>query len=892
MMGILVPLATLFVCVQVEASVFIQTGLVAVTAVLALLAGFAAGISGRAGVARKAGATIFVILSVLVASAAAGATGKGAKTAAAPAPVSSGETAPAARLLSPGFLSTSGNQIVDSSGTPQRLACAGYNEPSGDIPGDLAGMKRAGFNCARYPFDEAALSSEFQIMDKIVAAAMPLGMKVIFDHHVDDDVDLCGGQQENGLWFDLGEGTDNTDACGDKGHKGTITQEKFKADWVMVAKHYAGNPTVIAFDLHNEPLVIGKNATPITWGTNGPTDILKMWEEVGSAIEAADPGVLIVAECPINYTGKLLNGSPEGTKGIMDCSKAESMPAVLSPAAPKFVYSIHDYPNIGSDNEGPSIADRNAAWGYLEARNIAPVWIGEMGASLDQPHSDGVTVAQQSAWAAALVAYLSGKAPGGPTFAGAQQPFGTDWWAWGNLSGQTPDGTLQGTALRPAQLAIYSQLRFVKAAATAHLTAPASAPRRGAYLLPKGWLTTRGAQIVDGRGNPVRIASVGLPGYDGVDGALRFLRFVNYQTTMRGMVSDGFNTVRIAWSDLTLNAFPKAGAINYDLNPDLKGLSSMQVMDKVVNYAGTIGLRVIFDHHTNDGGDHGWGGQQTNGLWFDKGPGSDGTDGSNPGTITADQFKKNTLALVKRYQNNPTVIGYDLDNEPLSRGTGGVSLNWGQGGPTDIWKMYTDLGNAILALNPKLLIICEGPQGTANTGNGLAGIGPEGDLSAVGGVDGVPAKPVTLTVPHQVVYSVHEYDTNVYDYGANEQPATLIQHMNNDWGYLYTRNIAPVWIGEMGSNLDKPQDRVWAQTLLDYMNGKDGAQGGPVFKGSNQPVGGSWWLWGYFPGEQTDGTLGSDWATPRPDQQNITDQLLFISTQPKPDAAPGAGSRR
>jgi hypothetical protein len=59
------------------------------------------------------------------------------------------------------------------------------------------------------------------------------------------------------------------------------------------------------------------------------------------------------------------------------------------------------------------------------------------------------------------------------------------------------------------------------------------------------------------------------------------------------------------------------------------------------------------------------------------------------------------------------------------------------------------------------------------------------------------------------------------------------------------------------------------------MNGKCGAQGGPTFKKSEQPVGGSWWLWGYFPGEQTDGTLGSDWMTPRSDQQGITDQLLY-----------------
>ncbi|HEX4486020.1 MAG TPA: cellulase family glycosylhydrolase [Terriglobales bacterium] len=360
-------------------------------------------------------------------------------------------------LLSSGFLSTSGNQIVDSTGHPQRLACAGYNEPSKDIVGDVAGMKKAGFNCLRYPFDERALHSTFAEMDAIVAASKPLGMKVIFDHHVDDSKRLCGGQQENGLWFDSGKGSNNTDGCGDEG---TVTREKFKADWIEVAKHYAGNNTVIAFDLDNEPLVLGKNSTPITWGGGGPTDILKMFEEVGSAVETADPGVLIVGECPINYSGKLLNGKSEGTKGIMDCSQARFHPVVLTPAAPKFVYSIHDYPNLGVNNEGPLTADRNAAWGFVEMHKIGPVWIGEMGASLDMPHADGVTVAQQAAWAKSLVDYLNGRDPKGPQFSATEQPFGTDWWAWGDLSGQTPDGTLKGTTLRPGQLATYSQLRF------------------------------------------------------------------------------------------------------------------------------------------------------------------------------------------------------------------------------------------------------------------------------------------------------------------------------------------------------------------------------------------------------------------------------------------------
>jgi endoglucanase len=79
----------------------------------------------------------------------------------------------------------------------------------------------------------------------------------------------------------------------------------------------------------------------------------------------------------------------------------------------------------------------------------------------------------------------------------------------------------------------------------------------------------------------------------------------------------------------------------------------------------------------------------------------------------------------------------------------------------------------------------------------------------------------------------------------------------------------------LGSSLDTPEEKNWAQTVVDYLNGNDGAQGGPVFTGNQQPVSSSWWVWGYLPGEAPDGTLESDWVTPKPDQQAITDQLLF-----------------
>ena len=161
----------------------------------------------------------------------------------------------------------------------------------------------------------------------------------------------------------------------------------------------------------------------------------------------------------------------------------------------------------------------------------------------------------------------------------------------------------------------------------------------------------------------------------------------------------------------------------------------------MVRDAGNAGLKVIFDHHDNDGGPGGWGGQQPNGLWIASGPGTNGTDGSGTsGTVTAAKFLANSVALAKHYAGNSTVIGFDLANEPASAG----QINWGQGGPTDVHAMYTQVGNAMQAVDPGALIIAEGPEEWSGPAPGMpAGFG-EGDLS------GVASMPVALNIPSKV----------------------------------------------------------------------------------------------------------------------------------------------
>ena len=113
---------------------------------------------------------------------------------------------------------------------------------------------------------------------------------------------------------------------------------------------------------------------------------------------------------------------------------------------------------------------------------------------------------------------------------------------------------------------------------------------RGASLLPAGYLSTRGSQIVDSAGNPVRIASVGWDGTDSLTFAPYGLWQSSLQQNITAIKADGFNTIRIPWTDLLLGAFPKVNtsysAYNPMLDPELQGMTSLQLLDVLAKDAG------------------------------------------------------------------------------------------------------------------------------------------------------------------------------------------------------------------------------------------------------------------------------------------------------------------
>jgi len=324
-------------------------------------------------------------------------------------------------------------------------------------------------------------------------------------------------------------------------------------------------------------------------------------------------------------------------------------------------------------------------------------------------------------------------------------------------------------------------------------------------------LSTRGSQIVDAKGTSVRIVSVGMWPDNGADHKMELI------------AEAGFNTVRLDWSN--------------------RSIDKLSELDRIIAGAGRAHLKVILDDHSNEAGAPGpWKpcyAQQVNGLWYDSGGASDDTDGChNRGTVTDAKFIQDWQTVARHFLSNDTVIGYDLWNEPS--GYPGMST-WeaGDRNPThNIRWMCERAGNAVLAIDPNKLIVCEGPMNGQRSLADPKTPAPWGDLSLV------KKYPVQLSVPNKLVYSVHDYPTEIAGYKPDSGPEKVAQ-MNKVWGYLVRDHIAPVWIGEMGANMTTEDHRRWAKTLIAYANGELGAAGGPTFDDGEQGIGIDWWFAGF-----------------------------------------------
>jgi hypothetical protein len=77
---------------------------------------------------------------------------------------------------------------------------------------------------------------------------------------------------------------------------------------------------------------------------------------------------------------------------------------------------------------------------------------------------------------------------------------------------------------------------------------------------------------------------------------------------------------------------------------------------------------------------------------------------------------------------------------------------------------------------------------------------------------------------------VHEYIIDLYpqpwftfntSYPGGPFPGNMRNIWDSMWGYIVKNDIAPVWVGEFGTDFkNEPWDTLWLPRLLKYMEGE------------------------------------------------------------------------
>lgn len=273
-------------------------------------------------------------------------------------------------------------------------------------------------------------------------------------------------------------------------------------------------------------------------------------------------------------------------------------------------------------------------------------------------------------------------------------------------------------------------------------------------------LRTSGRYIIDQSGRRFKLAGGSWYGAESADFVVAGLQLEPLSAIVSHLRCMGINSVRLLWSNEMYESNPIVPYYAVTANPQFQGKRALQVFDAVVNELAKQGIFIILDNHnsnaewccSNDG----------NELWY---------NAEYPESSWIADWK----GMVARFKNVSQVIGVDLRNEPR------IYATWG-GDPATDWHAAAQRGgNAVLGVNPKLLISVEG-------------INYASDLT------GAAALPVQLKVPNRLVYSAHDYS---FFYSGVTTYAQFQQGWDQNWGYLLTPGMpytAPIWIGEFGNN--------------------------------------------------------------------------------------------
>jgi len=309
----------------------------------------------------------------------------------------------------------------------------------------------------------------------------------------------------------------------------------------------------------------------------------------------------------------------------------------------------------------------------------------------------------------------------------------------------------------------------------------------------------------------------------------------SYNFYLDFLVKNNFNAIRVPFHlHLVLND-AQPGSVNYASNPELQGLTSLQVMDKIIAAAAAKGLLVMLDLHsflpdTNT----------QDGMWYND---------ANPESVVIGGWAK----LLTRYKDQWNVFAVDIKNEPFS-------ATWGTGNTNTDWNMgAARIANALAStVSDRFLFFVEGVSSS-----------PPCAQACFWGEDllGVKSHPVQLKNPHKLVYSPHVYGPSVANqpyFSAGDFPANMPAIWDDHFGFIPSTTGRAVVFGEWGGPYTG-STKVWLDAFGSYLAAK---------KMTDQ------FFWCLNPDSgDTGGLLKNDWVTPEQDKLDLLAKVVAPPTK-------------
>lgn len=344
----------------------------------------------------------------------------------------------------------------------------------------------------------------------------------------------------------------------------------------------------------------------------------------------------------------------------------------------------------------------------------------------------------------------------------------------------------------------------------------------------KNYLSVSGNKLYDTNGNEVRLTGVNWFGFETSMGYFHGIWSRDLKSMLLQIKDQGFNCIRIPWNNGMLSQ-DISGSINpYGTDPytsvspmneeESTKSSPIEILDIAIEWCQENNMKVILDNHSRKAD-----GYMEEALWY--------TD-----NVSQEQWIEDWQMMAERYKDYDAVVAMDINNEP--HGSYGAGSRWGTGDVSNDWRLAAqECGNAILEVNPNVIIMVEGTEEFG-----------ESSYWWGGNLQGAKDYPVVLSNPNKLMYSPHEYGPTVFAqewFSASDFPDNMPDIWETNFNYLHTNGTSPLLIGEFGIRDEGGDDEIWFDKFLEFMGEK----------------GLSWTYWCWNPNSgDTGGLLDDSWT--------------------------------